>query len=199
MRDESRPPRSSTPVTGLADPIEQNVEAVVALHAASERQASRHQRAVEAFMAWLARPWLLYFTVGLAAVWIGSNLLAPFLGLRAWDPLPFDLFQGFATSFALFVSIMVLIAQNRLAKVDQRRSQLDLQVSLLIDQRCAKIIDLLEEIRRDSPYLRDRLDPEVEVLKNAIDPQEVATTLESRIEEILIEEILTPEPAEEAE
>ncbi len=58
-------------------------------------------------------------------------------------------------------------------------------MSLLTEQRTAKIIDLLEELRRDMPSVRNRVDAEAEALTKVIDPQEVLTAFEAKIEETL--------------
>jgi uncharacterized membrane protein len=75
--------------------------------------------------------------------------------------------------------------------VDRIRSQLDLQVNLIVDQRCAKIIELIEELRRDSPNLHDRHDQAAEMLKSAIDPEEIVTAIETRIGELIGGEVET--------
>ena len=58
-------------------------------------------------------------------------------------------------------------------------------MSMLTEQRTAKIIDLLEELRRDMPTVRDRVDLEAEALTRTVDPHEVLATLESKLEETL--------------
>ncbi len=60
-----------------------------------------------------------------------------------------------------------------------------LQMNLLSEQKIAKLIDLIEELRRDLPNVRERHDPEAEVLKQAADPHLVVSALEERLEEEL--------------
>jgi uncharacterized membrane protein len=54
---------------------------------------------------------------------------------------------------------------------------------MLIEQKVTKIISLLEELRRDLPEVQKRLDPDVEVMKQPVDPHEVLTTLDQRLQE----------------
>ena len=56
---------------------------------------------------------------------------------------------------------------------------------MLTEQKAAKIIELLEEMRRDSPTLPDRVDPEAEALKEASDPEIILTALEFKLEQVL--------------
>ena len=169
------------PVEGL-DPMGQNTEAVVALHIANERKVSKPQRLVEAFTQWIARPWLFYTVTVLVGMWVFLNLTAEHWGFEPFDPAPFSVLQSITSICALFVAVVVLITQNRQGRVEQRRSQLDLQVNLLVDQRCAKIIEMLVEMRKDMPDVKDRDDPEAEFLKEAVDPHKVAEEIETRLE-----------------
>jgi uncharacterized membrane protein len=75
---------------------------------------------------------------------------------------------------------MVLITQNRQAKLIERRMHLDLQVNLLTEQKTAKLIELLEELRRDLPNVRNRRDSEAEVMQHAAGPLEVIAVLEAQ-------------------
>jgi uncharacterized membrane protein len=43
----------------------------------------------------------------------------------------------------------------------------------LSEQKTAKVIQLLEESRRDNPLIRDRVDQEAEVMAQPADPQSV--------------------------
>lgn len=79
---------------------------------------------------------------------------------------------------ALLTTTVVLIEQNRLLQFEEKRSHLELQVNLLTEQKTTKIIQLLEDLRRDLPSVRDRLDPETEVLQQPTNPQQVLATME---------------------
>lgn len=81
------------------------------------------------------------------------------------------------------MTTVILITQNRQGNLAERRERLDLQMSLLTEQRTAKIIDLLEELRRDIPSVQNRVDLEAEALTKTVDPHEVLTALETRLEE----------------
>ena len=175
------PSKEANEVEGV-DPVGQNIDAVVSLHLSNERNVSRHQRFIELLTINIGRPWLLYTWVAFAGVWMIVNFAGASLGIRPWDPPPFPILEMVMTLAALLVAIIVLVTQNRQARVNRRQAQLDLQISLAIDQRAAKIIALLEELRRDSPYLQNRVDPEAESLTSALDPQEVAAVLENRLE-----------------
>jgi len=75
---------------------------------------------------------------------------------------------------------VVLITQNREAKLEKQRSELELQVNLLTEQKTTKLIRLIEELRRDLPMVRDRHDPEAAALQKTTDPEEVLAALRVR-------------------
>ena len=109
-----------------------------------------------------------------------SNVL-PDLGLPQFDPPPFDLLQLTLGIISLPMTIAVLIKQDRQEKLAEQRAQLSLQLNLLSEQKIAKLIGLVEELRRDLPNVEDRYDPEVEIMKEAADPQAVMTALEETL------------------
>jgi len=80
-----------------------------------------------------------------------------------------------------------LIKQNRQEKLAEQRAQLGLQLNLLSEQKIAKLIALIEELRRDIPNVQDRFDAEAEVMKQAADPTVVIDTLEKTLTEELAE------------
>jgi len=53
-----------------------------------------------------------------------------------------------------------------------------LQVSLLAEQRTAKIVALLEELRRDMPNVRNRVDLVAEAMQQAVPPTAVSSALD---------------------
>jgi uncharacterized membrane protein len=75
-----------------------------------------------------------------------------------------------------------LTTQNRQAKKSSHRANLELQVNLAAEQKIAKLIALLEELRRDLPSVRDRVDPVADAMSEPADPHTVMAALEEKIE-----------------
>jgi uncharacterized membrane protein len=125
----------------------------------------------------LARPRFIgVLTVGIAA-WILLNLTASELGLRAWDPPPFNWLQGLVSVAALYTTAVILIAQKREDELASLREQLTLELAMLSEQKSAKTIELIELLRRDLPSVPNRRDAEAEDLAHAADPIAVAQAL----------------------
>ncbi len=164
------------------DPVGQNIATVAEIRAQYEQQVDRHQRAAENIADWLGHARFLYLLIFLMVAWVVVNVFAHSLGIKAFDPSPFNLLISFVNVAALLISSVVLISQNRQSKGETRRAHLDLQINMLNDQRTAKIIALLEELRRDMPSVKNRIDPEAQALAATINPKDVLEALESTLE-----------------
>lgn len=182
------PLQSSTPTlptTPLPDHIARNIDTIVALQTKAHRDLPRHQRVVESMTSFFSRPAFLYGILLVAALWTLPNLSPRRFGIRQFDPPPFYALQGVVSFSALLITTGVLIKQTRQEQLAEQRAQLTLQMNLLSEQKIAKLIELLEELRRDLPNVKDRYDPESEVFKQPVDPHLVVDTLEERLEEEL--------------
>jgi hypothetical protein len=67
----------------------------------------------------------------------------------------------------------ILATQQREYQLAQLREQLTLELAILSEQKTAKVIQLLEESRRDNPLIRNRVDQEAEAMAQPADPQSV--------------------------
>ena len=159
------------------DAIDQNVEAIVALQSEETRALTRHQRAIERMLRILTVPAFLYGVAIAMALWIGANVGVLLTGREPWDRPPFVWLDTGLTMLSLLMTATIVITQSRQGRTAERNAHLDLQVSLLVDQKVAKIIGLLEEMRADLPALRDRRDHEAEAMQVAVDPGRVAAIL----------------------
>lgn len=182
MTDEQKADRNleNTPesATGsLSEHIDQNIESMVALQRRERDMTSASQRLVERISRIIGRPAYLVALLAVVVAWVGANVLTPF-GMRAFDPPPFELLDGILTFSALVTATIVLIAQNRQTRREQQHRHLDLQVSLLTEQKVTKLIHLVEELRRDMPMVKDREDPQARVLQQATDTAAVVSAIE---------------------
>ncbi|BBP03493.1 hypothetical protein TPL01_08740 [Sulfuriferula plumbiphila] len=186
----SKPSKPSKPVSpshshdklseaGL-DQINENIGAISAFYAREKQKISPSQRFLENISHFVGQP--LYFGSILLFVsaWILANVFARQLGLVEFDEPPFLWLQGTVSLGALLTTTVVAIKQNRMAKMEEQRAHLDLQVNLLTEQKSTKIIDLLEELRRDLPMVKNRYDPEAEAFQESTDPHLVLAALDEQ-------------------
>ena len=121
------------------------------------------------------------------AVWFGLWVLLNIGILRVpyltqFDPFPFGLLTLVVSLEAIFLSTFVLIAQNNLSALSERRAELDLHVNLLAEQKTAKVLELLDHMARQLDTMHGQFnytpDAETEALKLSPEPDEVLTVME---------------------
>jgi uncharacterized membrane protein len=167
---------------GLSERVAHNIETIAHLHTEAEGKVGRNQRTIERLTESIGQPWALNAILALVAIWIAINTLGPSFGLALVDPPPFPWLQGCVSLSALLVATMVLTTQTRYAKRAAHRGNLELQVNLVAEQKIAKLISLVEELRRDLPSVRDRVDPIAVAMEESVDPYAVLTVLEESID-----------------
>ena len=163
--------------TSEVDQISQNIEAVLNFYTREDQKISRSQRTLERVSDFIARPVFLGLILLFVALWIITSVVLRRQGIAEFDPPPFIWLQGIVSLGAFLVATAVLIKQDRLGKLAEQREHLDLKVTLLTEQKSAKLIDLLEELRRDLPNVENRHDPEAAVLKQSLKPDQVLAAL----------------------
>jgi uncharacterized membrane protein len=162
----------------LSEHVAHTVHTVASLRSRAQDGVSRHQRAVEVFTATLGRPRTLYVLLGLVVAWTALNLALP----HPVDPPPFFWMQGVIGLSAMLTATLILITQKRQTQEAEQRSQLDLQVNLVTEQKITKVIELLEELRRDLPSVRDRVDSKADAMTQSVDATAVLAALEETVD-----------------
>lgn len=153
--------------------IEATIRSIAALHAEHHRGASALHRTVARVIALAGRPRFVALPTLLVACWIAGNLLTAGLGREPVDPAPFQLLDMMASLAALGFSVLILMTRRRDGELSQHREQLTLELAILGEQKASKIIELLEELRRDHPHLADRPDAVANEMARPADPQAV--------------------------
>jgi len=166
------------PGNSLPSSVSENIDTIASYCERNEEQVTTAQKLVERVSLFLGSP--SYFAVNAAFIvcWLAWNSLAPVFDLTQIDEPPFYWLQGFVSLNAFIISTTVLIRQNRMSKLAERNAHLDLQISLLSDEKTSKIIAMLEEIRRESPNLRDKVDHQAEELARPADAPSVLGAIE---------------------
>ena len=140
--------------------VEEAIQAMAAMHDAHHAQASGLDRLIDRTAATVARPSFLIYIAGALALWIGVNSWPRELGVHPADRWPFSFLALVVSCTALFISVLILASQRRADRLANLREQMTLEMVLLTTQKVSKLIDLMEELRRDSPGVRDRVDLE---------------------------------------
>jgi uncharacterized membrane protein len=155
------------------DHIEETIRSIAQLRTGHHENATSLQRTVDHVTALLSRPLFIGVITVILMGWISMNLLAAALGVRPIDPPPFSWLGGAVSLVSLYMVVLILAAQRREDQLAQRRELLILDLAILSEQKIAKVIQLVEEARRDNPLIRNRVDPEAEAMAQAADQKSV--------------------------
>ncbi|MBI4992287.1 MAG: DUF1003 domain-containing protein [Candidatus Harrisonbacteria bacterium] len=119
------------------------------------------------------------FNLSWFSVWLIWNFgLVPFLPV--FDPYPFVLLITIVSLEAICLSVLVLITQNRAAKVDRLRSEVDLQINMIAEQEITKAISLLG-ILLEKHGINIQEDPEIQKMLKRVDLWGIEKKLEKQL------------------
>jgi uncharacterized membrane protein len=152
----------------------------------SIRETPASQVGIERFIRFVGRPWLAYGVVLFLAAWIVGDAIFAHVDGHAFDPARFPWLQLVASFFSLGMTVLILIAENHQGMVAERRAQVTLQIALVSEQKIAKVIELLESLRRDAPGVPDRLDEEADRMAEATDLREALVEMEHAQEDAAV-------------
>jgi uncharacterized membrane protein len=169
----------------LPSHVEDTVQAVTRFQASHDADASTLQRLIERTTRRAGSPTFIALLTVMVIGWVGLNLGLIAFGHRPVDKPPFFWLQGVVTLTALYMTVFILTTQRRDDKLAGLRDQLTLELSILSEQKSAKIIELLEELRRDDPHISDRQDDHAAALAKPADPKAVLDALKDKQESSL--------------
>jgi uncharacterized membrane protein len=172
MADTNVPP----PI--LSAHIEETVRSIAQLQADHREKATPLQRSVDRVTAVLGRPGFIVVLTVIVFSWISLNLLAATNGYPFIDSPPFPWLGTAVSLLSLYMVIVILATQRREDQLGRRRELLILELAILSEQKTAKVIELLEEVRRDNPLIQDRVDQEAEVMAQPADAKAVLDAVE---------------------
>jgi len=166
----------------LPSHVEETIGSHARLHADRSREVLPFQHLIARLTRVLGRPAFLLAVLVAIVGWAALNLVLLHAGIRPPDPPPFSWLQGTVSGLALIMTILILSTQQRDDKIGEHRAQLTLQLSLLSEQKLAKLIALLEDLRRDDPHIADRSDPQADAMSVPADPHAVSEAIKEKVE-----------------
>lgn len=102
------------------------------------------------------------------------------VGFAPIDPFPYSFLNSFVSLEAIFLTVIILISQNRQNQRDTLRNELGLQVELISEKENTKILKLLKKILENKEkYFQD---PELEEMIKEIDASYIERKLEEQLE-----------------
>jgi uncharacterized membrane protein len=122
----------------------------------------------------------LIITLVFIFLWIIFNLgIIP--GLKPFDLSPFNWLVTIVQLFSIVLSIVILISQNQETKINAVRQQMDFEINVRAEHEITKILQMIEKIHAEMGI--DKVDRELEQMKETTDIAEIKEDVEQAIEE----------------
>jgi len=170
------------PAVSQGDIIRKNTAAISEMQRREDRGRGLSDRVSDAITRFSGSMTFVYFHVVWFGLWILLNVgifTLPFVG--EFDAFPFGLLTMVVSLEAIFLSTFVLISQNRMSRLAEKRAELDLHVNMLAEQKAAKTLEMLDHLTQQLDQMSRfsfKPDPEVEALKVSPEPGEVLRAIE---------------------
>ena len=165
--------RESSP--GLAQVVDRNIQALLQHRRDEEQSRSRAERIADLVTRFTGSLRFVYIHLVIFGLWILINLgWVP--GVPRFDP-SFVVLAMVASVEAIFLSTFVLITQNRMAALADKRADLDLQISLLAEHEITRLITLVSAIA-ERLELDAAQNPELAELSQDVAPEKVMDKME---------------------
>ena len=158
-----------------------NIRAVSELEQSALDQRSLGERIGDGVSRHAGRAWFIVFHFIWFAAWIILN--SGFLpGMPRFDPYPYP-FLTFAVSLeAIFLSLFILMSQNRAARQADQRAHLDLQINLLSEMESTRILEMLKALC-EHHGLDAGLGDDIDQLAQPTEPKTLVSELKHRLPE----------------
>jgi uncharacterized membrane protein len=159
--------------------IEDTVRAIARLRNDHDMRATSFQRNLDRITANVGSPGFVVVLTVLVVTWVAVNCFLLALGGEPIDGPPFIWMQGAIALAALYMTVLILTTQRRENELASHHEQLTLELAILSEQKSAKIISLLEELRKDHPEIRNRVDKEAAAMAAPADPHSVLEAIKT--------------------
>jgi uncharacterized membrane protein len=125
--------------------VAENIDKMAQVENDALRPRSHREAITEAIGGFAGTIYFVVFQLAVFAGWmlVNAGILS---GLRPFDPFPYPLLSSITSLEAVLLTAFVLIKQNRMSTVADRRDHLDLQVNLLTERESTRIIQMLDRL-----------------------------------------------------
>jgi uncharacterized membrane protein len=161
----------------LSKSLKRNIRTLEGRRRQEASAATREERIAEAITSFTGSMRFVYLHLLLFGAWVLVNSV-PILGIPQFDP-SFVLLAAAASVEAIFLSTFILISQNRMAALADKRADLDLHISLLAEHELTKLTSTVVAIAERLDISAED-DPEIQELKKDVAPEAVLDEIEAQ-------------------
>jgi uncharacterized membrane protein len=140
-----RSPHAAEQVRTPPDPVAENIETILRLEDTAMRRRTPADRVADAIAGFAGTVGFVVLHLVWFALWVTINTRVLPLG-APFDPYPFALLAMIVSLEGVLLSTFVLIKQNRIGFLSDRRAHVDLQISLLTEREVTRLLQMMERV-----------------------------------------------------
>ncbi len=125
--------------------VQKNIETILKLEKEALQKHSTAQHVANKITAVAGSPQFIILHIILFVGWMLVNG-GVFSFIRPFDPFPFSFLTLVVSLEAIFLTLLVLMSQNRMTKEADKRALLDLQINMLDEQETTMILRTVQKI-----------------------------------------------------
>ncbi len=171
--------KRTKPSSAAAD---RNIRAISILEQEALERRSLAERFSDQVTNHAGRLWFLLLHVLWFAIWIewNLNLIPGIITGKPFDPFPFPALYTAVSLESIFLSLFILMSENRSSRRADERAHLDLQINLLAEDETTKLLKLVRALCAFH-NLPEANDPEVKEMLKRTEPAVLAQELERQL------------------
>ncbi len=158
-----------------APPQLRNIQTIVSLERQSRGRRSWLERMTDGVSSLVASPVFICAHLLWFVIWVGFNTV----GRATFDRYPFNLLTLAVSLEAIVLTGFVLMAQNRMTQLADKRAHLDLQINLLAEEELTAILKLQCVLAERAGIDVRKIIPRLEHLRAHTDVEQISAALET--------------------
>jgi uncharacterized membrane protein len=155
-----------------------NIKAISELEHSALAQRSMSARIGDAIASHAGKMWFIVFHLIWFLLWLWLNSGSK--SRLAFDPFPYQLLSTIVSLESIFLSLFILMSQNRSNIQADQRNHLDLQINLLSEEENTKMLQMLQAICAHHKLAIGK-DPEIMAMTKQTEINEVLSELQEHL------------------
>jgi uncharacterized membrane protein len=155
-----------------------NIKAISELEHSALAQRSLSARIGDAIATHAGKMWFIVFHAVWFSIWLWLNSGSK--GRLAFDPFPYQLLSTVVSLESIFLSLFILMSQNRSNVQADQRNHLDLQINLLSEEENTKMLQMLQALCQHHKLTIGK-DPEITAMTKQTEIGEVLSELQEHL------------------
>lgn len=125
--------------------VGENTEKLIAIENEALRFRTRKEVITDAIARFVGTIYFVAAQIAVTACWalVNTGMVSV---IKPFDPFPYPLLSAITSVEGVLIAAFVLMKQNRLGIIADRRDHVDLQVNLLTERRATEIIRMLNRL-----------------------------------------------------